>query len=132
MLSRVMLCLLHVHVCSCGFAGCCLIRLTMGIHHYPDIQSIQDPATRVAIERACLQLGQQLLLLRAAAAADRTGSSSGGGNAAAAAVAKRARCSDAQAGLSGLTDAMAAAAAGGLSIEHVRQLVRDATEGWLQ
>lgn len=50
---------------SCGFAGCCLIRLTVGIHHYPDIQNIKDNGIRVSVERACLQLGQQMLLLRA-------------------------------------------------------------------
>jgi hypothetical protein len=57
-------CLSCSSINSCGFAGCCLIRLTIGIHHYPDIQNIRDDAIMVSVERACLQLGQQLLLLR--------------------------------------------------------------------
>jgi hypothetical protein len=55
--------------CSCGFAGCCLIRLTVGLHHYPDIQAIADADVRAAVELRCLQLGQQLLKLGQAAAA---------------------------------------------------------------
>jgi hypothetical protein len=71
--------------CSCGFAGCCLIRLTVGLHHYPDIQSISDADVRAAVELRCLQLGQQLLKLRRAAAAaadhdDGGGQAVGGGS----------------------------------------------------
>lgn len=88
-----------------------MIRLTIGIHHYPDIQGIQDDAIRVPVERSCLQLGQQLLLVRAA----------------------HINCSHA-------TDAVTAdgdgkqqrtVGGGGLSIELVQQLVRDTCGGWL-
>ena len=88
----------------------------MGLHHYPDIQSIQDDFIRVPVERACLQLGQQLLLLRAAYTSSSNGSSSSSG-AAEAAVSEehgKQRCSR-----------------GGLSIEQVQQLVREACGGWL-
>lgn len=88
-----------------------MIRLTVGLHHYPDIQDIQDPGIRVPVERACLQLGQQLLLLRAAAY---------NGNS---------LLADASAADG--VDGQQGAAGGGLSIELVQQRVRDACGGWL-
>jgi hypothetical protein len=35
--------------------------LTVGLHHYPDVQSIEEDTVRVAVERKCLMLGQRLL-----------------------------------------------------------------------
>lgn len=61
LLRAVLCCGCRPH--SCGYAGCTLIRLTIGLHHYPDIESIRDDGRRAAVERACLQLGRQLLLV---------------------------------------------------------------------
>lgn len=90
-----------------------MIRLTVGIHHYPDNENIQDDAVRVPVERACLQLGQQLLLLRAAA------------------VSGESCPAEAAAVAGGNGGKQGAAAGGGLSIQLVQQLVWDACGGWL-
>ncbi|KAF8059417.1 MTK1 [Scenedesmus sp. PABB004] len=50
---------------SCGFAGCALIRLTVGLHKHPDLQSVDGAAARVVASRRCLALGRRLLALRA-------------------------------------------------------------------
>ncbi|WIA36116.1 hypothetical protein OEZ86_007465 [Tetradesmus obliquus] len=96
---------------SFGYAGCCLIRLTIGLHHYPDIQTLPDPAVRSGVELRCLQLGQQLLKLRQPQAA------------AAAAAAGGEEASD-------NNEAASTAGVGGwknvLDIRQVVQLVRDA------
>jgi len=110
----VLLCL--VSLCSCGFAGCCLIRLTVGLHHYPDIEAIKDDTIRVPVERACLELGQKLLLLRSA----------------------HVHSSGAAGGVNGSSDEQQLPMDGaarleedGLSIELVQQLVRDVCGTWL-
>ncbi|WIA15935.1 hypothetical protein OEZ85_012679 [Tetradesmus obliquus] len=100
---------------SCGYAGCCIIRLTIGLHHYPDIQDLPDPAVRSSVELRCLQLGQQLLRLRQQPAAA----------AAAAAAAAGADAAGDDGGAAGC-----AADVGGqnrlLDIQQVVQLVREA------
>lgn len=94
----------------------------MGIHHYPDIQSIQDTDIRVAVERACLQLGQQLLLLRAAYHEAR--SSSGSGSSSATSGDSAAARLEAVSGVVIDRDST-------LAIELVQQLVRRACGSWL-
>lgn len=108
--------------CSCGFAGCCLIRLTIGLHHYPDILSLQDEAIRAAVELRCLKLGQQLLKLRAQAASAAAGAAghmeaSGGG-----AVTL---------GVAAIDQLQQQQGDEQWEIQHIVQLVQSVCDGWL-
>ncbi len=44
-----------------GFAGCCMVRLIVGVHHYPDLHNIPDARLRATCEWRCLELGTLLL-----------------------------------------------------------------------
>jgi hypothetical protein len=94
----------------------------VGLHHYPDIQALEDADVRSGVELRCLQLGQHLLKLRGAAAA--AANVAAAGTAAAAATA----------GGDGSAEAGCAGVYGGdglLNIQSVVQLTRDACGGWL-
>ncbi len=45
-----------------GYAGCELIRRTIGLAHVADINGIEDDAARLAVQRQTLLLGEQLIL----------------------------------------------------------------------
>ncbi|GAA3720733.1 S-methyl-5-thioribose kinase [Oceanisphaera sediminis] len=45
-----------------GYAGCEMIRRTIGIAHVADLDGIDDPARRAACQRQALALGQTLIL----------------------------------------------------------------------
>lgn len=47
-----------------GFAGCKVIRRTIGLAHVEDIESIPDEFTKLAAKRKALTLGQSLILNR--------------------------------------------------------------------
>lgn len=47
-----------------GFAACCMLRLTVGMHSYPALEAFASPAERSKRELAILSLAQCLLLKR--------------------------------------------------------------------
>jgi 5-methylthioribose kinase len=47
-----------------GFAGMCMVRQVVGMHHYQGFAAIVEVGARVEVERRCLQLGTQLLVGR--------------------------------------------------------------------
>lgn len=49
---------------SLGFAACCMIRLTIGLHHYPALLAIEDLEERAKREQTVLVVATQLLLNR--------------------------------------------------------------------
>lgn len=49
---------------SLGYAGCELIRRTVGLAHVADLEKIADPAQKANAETAALTLGRQLILQR--------------------------------------------------------------------
>eukprot|EP00877_Chromochloris_zofingiensis_P003754 jgi/Chrzof1/1337/Cz10g03140.t1 len=49
---------------SLGFAGCCMIRLVIGLHHYPEFKMMDDATRRINCERSCLRIGRTLLTER--------------------------------------------------------------------
>ncbi|MDP5142219.1 S-methyl-5-thioribose kinase [Rheinheimera baltica] len=51
-----------------GYAGCELIRRTVGLAHVADLEQISDSATRGQSERKALKLGRELILQRASLA----------------------------------------------------------------
>ena len=46
---------------ACGYAGCEMIRRTVGFAHVYDLESISDPQSRAQAERLALQLGRRLI-----------------------------------------------------------------------
>ena len=56
--------LLEVLRDACGFAGCELIRRSVGFAHVLDVDSIKDSQTRVAVLEQNLTLGSRLILER--------------------------------------------------------------------
>ena len=49
---------------SLGYAGCELIRRTVGLAHVADLDSISDSDLRAKSERKALQLGRELIMQR--------------------------------------------------------------------
>jgi 5-methylthioribose kinase len=49
---------------SVGFAGMCMVRQLVGMHHYQGFDTIPDRGARVQAEQRCLQLGMELLVGR--------------------------------------------------------------------
>lgn len=49
---------------SVGFAGMCMVRQVVGMHHYQGFGTIPDREARVEVERRCMQLGMELLVGR--------------------------------------------------------------------
>lgn len=47
-----------------GFAGCELIRRTIGLAHVKDLDSIEEDAKRIEFKKQTLHIGQQLILKR--------------------------------------------------------------------
>ncbi|MCZ0755467.1 S-methyl-5-thioribose kinase [Anoxybacillus sp. J5B_2022] len=57
--------LLHViFIDAVGFAGCEVIRRTIGLAHVADLDGIADKQTRIEAKRRALQLGRALILQR--------------------------------------------------------------------
>ncbi|MYL65644.1 S-methyl-5-thioribose kinase [Bacillus hwajinpoensis] len=53
-----------IFVDSIGFAGCKIIRRTIGLAHVEEIETISDPEVKLAVERRALTLGKKLILNR--------------------------------------------------------------------
>ena len=51
-----------------GYAGCELIRRTVGLAHVTDLDSISDATKRAACQRKALKLGRELIMQRASLA----------------------------------------------------------------
>ncbi|KUP09502.1 methylthioribose kinase [Bacillus coahuilensis m2-6] len=49
---------------SLGFAGCEIIRRTIGLAHVADLDSIQDQKTRIKVKKQALALGRRLITQR--------------------------------------------------------------------
>lgn len=49
---------------SLGFAGCEIIRRTIGLAHVADLDGIQDDTLRIQVKRQALSLGKRLILQR--------------------------------------------------------------------
>ncbi|WP_347552042.1 S-methyl-5-thioribose kinase [Pseudalkalibacillus hwajinpoensis] len=49
---------------SVGFAGCKIIRRTIGLAHVEDIDRIKDIGVKLSVEKQALRLGKQLVLRR--------------------------------------------------------------------
>lgn len=49
---------------SVGYAACCMIRLIIGMHHFPPLEAVRDTDVRVAAERQALALARRMLLTR--------------------------------------------------------------------
>ncbi|TLS38301.1 S-methyl-5-thioribose kinase [Pseudalkalibacillus caeni] len=47
-----------------GFAGCKIIRRTIGLSHVEDIDGIENSEARINVQRAALQVGRKLILKR--------------------------------------------------------------------
>nr|WP_078551251.1 S-methyl-5-thioribose kinase [Bacillus alkalicellulosilyticus] len=47
-----------------GFAGCKVIRRTIGLAHVEDIESIQDANVKLTVQKKALALGKELILTR--------------------------------------------------------------------
>jgi hypothetical protein len=50
--------------CSAGYAACCILRQTIGMHHYAPVEGLADPRQRAACQAAHLAAGHRLLLGR--------------------------------------------------------------------
>lgn len=49
---------------SIGFAGCELIRRTIGLAHVADLDGMEDPSRRLASKEVAIKLGRELILQR--------------------------------------------------------------------